>query len=82
MRATPPTTTTTTRYPSVNNNNNNNNNNNIIMSANTDPRKTVFGQLVIGPPGSGKTTYCHAIKEFLTGVGRKVRNIAEFLFVR
>jgi len=34
--------------------------------------KTVFGQIVIGPPGSGKTTYCGAIKEFLSGVGRKV----------
>lgn len=34
--------------------------------------KTVFGQVVIGPPGSGKTTYCGAIKEFLAGVGRKV----------
>jgi len=26
----------------------------------------------LGPPGAGKTTYCGAIKEFLTGVGRKV----------
>jgi len=34
--------------------------------------KTVFGQLVVGPPGSGKTTYCNAVKEFLTGIGRKV----------
>ena len=34
--------------------------------------KTVFGQVVVGPPGSGKTTYCGAIKEFLTGLGRKV----------
>lgn len=34
--------------------------------------KPVFGQVVIGPPGSGKTTYCGAIKEFLTGVGRNV----------
>jgi len=34
--------------------------------------KTVFGQLVIGPPGSGKTTYCGAIKDFLTGIGRKL----------
>lgn len=31
-----------------------------------------FGQLVIGPPGSGKTTYCKAMHEFLTGIGRKV----------
>lgn len=31
-----------------------------------------FGQLVIGPPGSGKTTYCHAMSEFLKGLGRRV----------
>jgi broad-specificity NMP kinase len=23
-----------------------------------------FGQIVIGPPGCGKTTYCHAMKEY------------------
>ena len=31
-----------------------------------------FGQVVIGPPGSGKTTYCHAMQQFLTGLKRKV----------
>jgi len=31
-----------------------------------------FGQVVIGPPGSGKTTYCRAMQEFLTQLGRKV----------
>ena len=31
-----------------------------------------FGQVIIGPPGSGKTTYCAAMKEFLTAIGRKV----------
>ena len=31
-----------------------------------------FAQLVIGPPGAGKTTYCMGMKEFLTGLGRKV----------
>jgi len=34
--------------------------------------KTMFGQLVIGPPGSGKTTYCAAMEELLRGLGRKV----------
>ncbi|XP_061807651.1 GPN-loop GTPase 2 isoform X1 [Nerophis lumbriciformis] len=31
-----------------------------------------FGQVVIGPPGSGKTTYCRAMQEFLTRLGRNV----------
>ncbi|KAI0244687.1 hypothetical protein L0F63_004585 [Massospora cicadina] len=31
-----------------------------------------FGQVVIGPPGSGKTTYCVGMKEFLEGLGRSV----------
>jgi len=32
----------------------------------------MFGQLVIGPPGSGKTTYCLGMSEFLTALGREV----------
>lgn len=32
----------------------------------------MFGQLVIGPPGSGKTTYCHGMQQFLSSIGRKV----------
>ncbi|CAI2180673.1 8559_t:CDS:2 [Funneliformis geosporum] len=31
-----------------------------------------FGQIVIGPPGSGKTTYCNGMYQFLTATGRKV----------
>ena len=31
-----------------------------------------FGQLVIGPPGSGKTTYCAGVQQFLELLGRKV----------
>jgi len=31
-----------------------------------------FGQLVIGPPGSGKTTYCHAMQQMLEANGRRV----------
>jgi len=31
---------------------------------------TVFGQLVIGPPGAGKTTYCDAMSQLLSANGR------------
>ncbi|KAG5439968.1 hypothetical protein PCANB_000250 [Pneumocystis canis] len=30
-----------------------------------------FAQIVIGPPGSGKTTYCHGMHMFLGALGRK-----------
>ncbi|KAJ2767314.1 hypothetical protein IWQ56_003379 [Coemansia nantahalensis] len=30
-----------------------------------------FGQVVIGPPGSGKTTYCGGMQQFLGALGRK-----------
>lgn len=30
-----------------------------------------FGQVVVGPPGSGKTTYCHGMKIFIEALGRK-----------
>lgn len=32
----------------------------------------VFGQVVIGPPGSGKTTYCNGMSQFLQLIGRSV----------
>lgn len=32
--------------------------------------KTAFGQIVIGPPGSGKTTYCHGMQQFLEALKR------------
>lgn len=31
-----------------------------------------FGELVIGPPGSGKTTYCNGMQQLMEGIGRKV----------
>ena len=31
-----------------------------------------FGQVVVGPPGSGKTTYCGGMAELLRGTGRPV----------
>ncbi len=31
-----------------------------------------YGQVVVGPPGSGKSTYCNAMKDFLLSSGRKV----------
>lgn len=36
------------------------------------PPSLCFGQVVIGPPGSGKTTYCKGMQEFLRYLGRKV----------
>lgn len=30
-----------------------------------------FAQLIIGPPGSGKSTYCNGMHQFLSAIGRK-----------
>ncbi|KAK3870055.1 hypothetical protein Pcinc_024679 [Petrolisthes cinctipes] len=35
-------------------------------------RMTQFGQVVMGPPGSGKTSYCCAVASLLKSLGRKV----------
>lgn len=32
----------------------------------------VFGQVVIGPPGSGKSTYCEGMRQYLDALGRNV----------
>lgn len=34
-----------------------------------------FGQLVTGPPGAGKSTYCHGMHQFLTALDRPVHII-------
>ncbi|KAG5417702.1 hypothetical protein I9W82_005338 [Candida metapsilosis] len=31
----------------------------------------MYGQVVIGPPGAGKSTYCHGMYQFLSAIGRK-----------
>lgn len=31
----------------------------------------MYGQVIVGPPGSGKSTYCKCMKEFLTSLNRK-----------
>lgn len=31
-----------------------------------------FGQVVVGPPGSGKTTYCLGMSQYLKAIGRDV----------
>ena len=42
-----------------------------LQKFNLKEQKPLFGQLVIGPPGSGKTTYCHKISEFFKQIERK-----------
>ncbi|XP_055642129.1 GPN-loop GTPase 2 [Toxorhynchites rutilus septentrionalis] len=39
---------------------------------NLKQRTPLYGQLVIGPPGSGKTSYCSKMKQFLEKLDRKV----------
>ncbi|NWI43169.1 GPN2 GTPase, partial [Picathartes gymnocephalus] len=42
------------------------------MSEGSRGSSLAFGQVVIGPPGSGKTSYCHAMRDFLGRLGRSV----------
>lgn len=32
----------------------------------------MFGQIVIGPPGAGKSTYCYGMYQFMSAIGRKL----------
>eukprot|EP00494_Astrolonche_serrata_P004640 UN04654 len=32
----------------------------------------LYGQIIVGPPGSGKSTYCERIGQILGQIGRKV----------
>jgi len=32
----------------------------------------LYGQVIIGPPGCGKTTYCDEMSKYLQGLGRQV----------
>ncbi|KAK6902862.1 hypothetical protein I203_108122 [Kwoniella mangroviensis CBS 8507] len=34
--------------------------------------KSAFGQLVTGPPGAGKSTYCHGLHQFLAALNRPI----------
>lgn len=36
------------------------------------PDAPVWGQVVVGPPGAGKTTYCAGMQQFLSLAGRRV----------
>lgn len=30
-----------------------------------------YGQVVLGPPGSGKSTYCYALQQYFSTIGRE-----------
>ena len=42
-----------------------------MMDDSVEKDNIIFGQIVVGPPGSGKTTYCSTIHKFLNKLGRK-----------
>jgi len=41
------------------------------MGTNAKISQTSFGQVVIGPPGSGKTTYCNGMQQLMNAAGRE-----------
>jgi len=44
----------------------------MLATRNIKYANPIYGQLVIGPPGSGKTTYCDKMEQFLKDLDRKV----------
>ena len=40
------------------------------MPNNTNTAPVLYGQVVVGPPGSGKTTYCNGMQQYLGLLGR------------
>ena len=40
------------------------------MASSTTQRSPIYGQVVVGPPGSGKTTYCNGMQQYLRLLGR------------
>lgn len=43
---------------------------NSYVSRKSGDKKLVFGQMLIGPPGSGKSTFCRAIYDMMKGLGK------------
>ncbi|XP_059613677.1 GPN-loop GTPase 2 [Phlebotomus argentipes] len=43
----------------------------MTTNRNADVQNPLYGQLVVGPPGSGKTTYCERMLKFLQQLGRR-----------
>lgn len=43
---------------------------NSYVSKKSGDKKLVFGQMLIGPPGSGKSTLCKAMLDMMKGLGK------------
>ena len=43
---------------------------NSYVSRKSGDKKLVFGQMLIGPPGSGKSTFCKAMLDMMKGLGK------------
>lgn len=48
---------------------------NDYLTRKSDKRQLVFGQMVIGPPGCGKSTFCKTMFDLM-------KNLGEFLFIK